>query len=389
MPYAEGRIYNDADAHLMETTNWMADYADARTRALLKPLDLSKAGNMVEHLQSGRMGPDHWEQVEIEKNLMSLKGWAALGAFNSAERSRALDLLGFNRQLVFPSLAMSQFWGLYQQRENDLELLYGGTRALSRAISDFCRNDQRLIAVGFLPLDNAEMAEQEIEEGLRLGCRTFWIPAAPARRRAPSHPDFDRIWARLQEADVPFMLHVGAGQIPGAGHRPMSDEYRNNGRMEKTGWLGGGEDLDSKDFMILHVAAEAFLSAMVLDGIFDRFPRLRCGVIELGALWVVPWMKRLDIAQQVFARSEPYLKLPLKASEYIRRQIKFTPHPTEPVGWIIEHAGDELFLFSSDYPHIEGGRNPLKRFEQSMAGIGETAKQRFYAANFTDMIGAG
>jgi uncharacterized protein len=111
MPYAEGRIYNDADAHLMETTNWMADYADARTRELLKPLDLSKAGNMVEHLQSGRVGPDHWEKVEIEKNLMLLKGWAALGAFDSAERSRALDLLGFNRQLVFSTLVMSQFWG--------------------------------------------------------------------------------------------------------------------------------------------------------------------------------------------------------------------------------------------------------------------------------------
>jgi hypothetical protein len=142
MPYAEGRIYNDADAHLMETTNWMADYADARTRALLKPLDLSKTGNMVEHLQSGRVGPDHWEKVEIEKNLMLLKGWAALGAFDSAERSRALNLLGFNRQLVFSTLAMSQFWGVYEQREHDAELLYGGCRALNRAISDFCRNDR-------------------------------------------------------------------------------------------------------------------------------------------------------------------------------------------------------------------------------------------------------
>ncbi|HKU23922.1 MAG TPA: hypothetical protein VJQ54_00545, partial [Candidatus Sulfotelmatobacter sp.] len=141
MPYAEGRIYNDADAHLMETTNWMADYADARTRALLKPLDLSKEGNMVEHLQSGPVSPDHWERVDIQNNVMLVKGWAALGASDSAERSRALDLLGFNRQLVFPTLAMSQFWGLYEQRERDTELLYGGARALSRAISDFCRDD--------------------------------------------------------------------------------------------------------------------------------------------------------------------------------------------------------------------------------------------------------
>jgi uncharacterized protein len=387
MTYAEGRVYNDADAHIMETAAWMSDYAVTRTRAILKPLDLSMAGNMVDRMRGDTADPGHWDKVDLEKNLMLLKGWEALGAFNPAERSRALDLLGFNRQLIFTTLAMSQFWGVYGQRDNDPGLLYGGARALNRAIGDFCKDDRRMIAVGFLPMDDAEQAEREIEEGLKLGCGTFWIPAVPAGRRSPSHPDFDRVWARLQDASVPFMLHVGAGQIPGAGHRPMPSEYRNNGRDEKTGWLGGGEDLDSKDFTILHTAAEAFLTAMVLDGTFERFPRLRCGVIELGALWVIPWMMRLDIAQQVFARSEPTLALPMKASDYVRRQIKFTPHSTEPVGWMIEQGGEELFLFSSDYPHIEGGRNPLKRFEQSMIGIGEAAKERFYATNFAEMMG--
>ena len=47
----------------------------------------------------------------------------------------------------------------------------------------------------------------------------------------------------------------------------------------------------------------------------------------------------------------------------------------------------ELFLFSTDYPHIEGGRNPLKRFEASMPGISEDAKERFYAQNFVDLMG--
>jgi uncharacterized protein len=126
---------------------------------------------------------------------------------------------------------------------------------------------------------------------------------------------------------------------------------------------------------------------MVLDGTLERFPRLRCGVIELGALWVIPWMKRLDIAQQVFARSEPRLRFPMKAFDYIRRQIKFTPHPTESAGWLIGEGGEELFLFSSDYSHIEGGRNPLKRFEDSMVGIDESAKENFYARNFVRMMG--
>jgi predicted TIM-barrel fold metal-dependent hydrolase len=140
--------------------------------------------------------------------------------------------------------------------------------------------------------------------------------------------------------------------------------------------------------MLLHASAEAFLSALVLDGTLEQFPRLRGGVIELGALWVPLWLKRLDIAQQNFARTEPVLgTLKMKPSDYVRRQLKFTPHPTEPTGWIIEQGGAELFMFSSDYPHIEGGRNPIKRFEESMVGTSELAKERFYAENFAELMG--
>ena len=45
----------------------------------------------------------------------------------------------------------------------------------------------------------------------------------------------------------------------------------------------------------------------------------------------------------------------------------------------------------SDYPYVEGGRNPIKRFEASMeaAGTSESQKQRFYCDNFIDLMGAG
>jgi predicted TIM-barrel fold metal-dependent hydrolase len=75
------------------------------------------------------------------------------------------------------------------------------------------------------------------------------------------------------------------------------------------------------------------------------------------------------------------------ASEYVHGHLWFTPFPTEPVGWMIEQAGDDLFLFSSDYPHPEGGRDPLGRFESSIAHLHEAAKDRFYARNFEDMMG--
>ena len=47
-----------------------------------------------------------------------------------------------------------------------------------------------------------------------------------------------------------------------------------------------------------------------------------------------------------------------------------------------------MCLFSSDYPHVEGGRNPIKRFEaQPRAAAGRAKRQRFYCDNFVDLMG--
>jgi predicted TIM-barrel fold metal-dependent hydrolase len=135
---------------------------------------------------------------------------------------------------------------------------------------------------------------------------------------------------------------------------------------------------------------ELTLAAMIIDGVMDRFPKLKFGVIELGASWVPGWMRNLDGAAMAFAKNEERLqKLSLKPSEFVQRQVRVTPYPHENIGWLIANAGEEVFLFSSDYPHVEGGRNPLKRFNDSLAGSSTRAVERFYCENFIDLMGAG
>jgi predicted TIM-barrel fold metal-dependent hydrolase len=103
---------------------------------------------------------------------------------------------------------------------------------------------------------------------------------------------------------------------------------------------------------------------------------------------VVPWIRRLDLAQDTFSRTEPTLKaLPERASEYVHRQLWFTPFPREPVGWMIEQCGDDLFLFSSDYPHPEGTKDPVRLFDETMGGVDDVARERFYSGNYSDMMG--
>jgi hypothetical protein len=101
-------------------------------------------------------------------------------------------------------------------------------------------------------------------------------------------------------------------------------------------------------------------------------------------------MRFMDSAAAAFVKNEERLhKLSAKPSEIARRQVRVTPYPHEDTGWIIRNSGEEMMLFSSDFPHVEGGRNPLKRFNDALEGAPGAAVERFYSENFIDLMGEG
>jgi len=121
--------------------------------------------------------------------------------------------------------------------------------------------------------------------------------------------------------------------------------------------------------------------------VLERHRDLRLGVVELGAGWVPSMLRRLDQIAQIWKRSEPELAaLTRTPSQQITEQMAFTPYPFEDVGAMIRESNDELYLFSSDYPHIEGGRNPLGRFEASLEGFAESTLERFYSTNMAKLL---
>jgi hypothetical protein len=98
----------------------------------------------------------------------------------------------------------------------------------------------------------------------------------------------------------------------------------------------------------------------------------------------------MDSGAMAFVKNEGRLqKLSLKPSEFVRRQVRVTPYPHEDAGWIIANSGPEVCLFSSDFPHVEGGRNPLKRFDESLANTSRPSVENFYCNNFVDLMGEG
>lgn len=383
--YAAGRKCYDADSHLMEGVDWLARYADPSLRADLPGFAPQGGGGtdagrallaLIEEAERRRADTEATRALEANV-IGGPKGWLAHGATDPEERRRTLDLLGFERQLVFATFSIGQF-----ARRRDPRICYGGARAHNRGMLDFCSGDERLLPVCFLPLVDPERSAAELDEILPAGPGAVWVLSDALGDTSPSHVDLEPVWARLAEAGVPVALHIGGGKL-------LEPRYHNNGRPLPEDWLGGGENLRSKDFPVVHHSPERFLTCLTLDGVFDRHPDLRCGVIELGASWVPGMLRNLDFAAQHLGRKEPMIRsLALRPSEYIHRQVRFTPFPFEDVGWLIEDSGDDLFLFSSDYPHPEGGRDPIGRFEASLDahGIGPRARERFYSENFAELM---
>ena len=222
-------------------------------------------------------------------------------------------------------------------------------------------------------------------EAIELGAAALLVPSACPRRHAPSHVGLDPVWRQAEEAGIPVVLHVGGGG-------PLLDPmFFENGGPPIKDFHGGDENFRSVDYMAIPKRPMQMLATLIFDGVLERHPDLRIGVIEQGAIWLPSWMRQMESAFDAFVRHEERLQsLSLRPSEYVRRQIRFTPYPTDDVGWIIQQSGPEVCLFSSDYPHVEGGRRPIERFEASLAAaaIDDHARHRFYSDNFADLRGS-
>ena len=382
MPYVENRTVHDADSHLMELTDCLDDFFDPKLRARYDELPKLKAwprdGKLVTKSRALHDDPEFRAGADV--NILLRKNYEALGAFRREDRPRALDQLGFASQLVFTTWCLGNF-GLDQS--DDVHLCYAAAQAHNRMMAWFCSVDRRFLGTGYVPLVDFNRAITTAREAIELGCKALLIPSRCPVGHSPSHVAFDPIWAMAQEAGLPILFHVG-------GEEKLNPDYFNNGLPRVKDFHGGEENFTSVSYMPIPHSVMLTLAALIIDGVMDRFPRLKFGAIELGADWVPGWMRSMDSAAHAFIKNEDRLKkLSAKPSEIVRRQVRVTPYPHEDVGWIIANSGEEVCLFSSDYPHVEGGRNPLKRFNDSLANTPARAVERFYCDNFIDLMGEG
>jgi uncharacterized protein len=118
------------------------------------------------------------------------------------------------------------------------------------------------------------------------------------------------------------------------------------------------------------------LIALVLGGVFEKFPKLKVAFFECSAEFPLYWMHRMDDDYE-WARDFPQLTGDLKMppSEYVRRNCYFTCEADEgDMTRSLKEVGEDHILMATDYPHFDS------EYPHTVSGIRErtdlTAKQK-------------
>ena len=285
-----------------------------------------------------------------------------------------MDELGVHRTLMFPTIANLIEYTV----ADDPDLTHAAVHAINQWLLDQWTFDYqgRIFATPVITLPIVEEAIIELEWVLANGAKIVLIRPAPANGlrgpRSIALPEFDPIWARIQEAKVPVAMH--------ASFPPLTSYYET--------WEPGTGDSafkpsPLKQLLLQHREVEDAIAAMICQGALSRFPDLRILSVENGADWVGHLQHQLDAT---------YRKMPQEFTEHpvevFRRNVYVNPFWEDDVADVIELCGVEHVLFGSDYPHPEGLAEPLDYLDTLRgAQLDDTTIRQVMSTNANALLG--
>lgn len=326
--------------------------------------------------------------------IWKIKGPPAPSAVDLTRRIEVMNMMGIDRQLVFPTAAiaamivggMSDFG--FEQRWGGDSSMFGGlsrpqfAERFLHAYNDWAiansKIDDRIRVVGIVRTrDNVgemiDTATRLIESGIRAVCLQADVPPGGV---SPAHSSLDPLWRLLEANDVAVTLHIGTEFFFLDPHWAVAETFADLFQSPEI------PNTNIQMFSTVHMAIENYLSTLVLGGVFERFPRLRVGLLEVGAYWVGPAARRMDMYVEVFPGSAA-AKFPMKPSEYIARNVRVSPFNFEPVQRYFQDDPNlaDVYCYSTDYPHVEGTRDSMKNMLARVAPLGREITEKFFRTN--------
>ena len=221
---------------------------------------------------------------------------------------------------------------------------------------------ERLCPLGHISLRDPAAAVKELEGLNAEGVRGVMVAALPPGGRSLGHPYFDPVWEAAEQLQMAIGLHIVIHP-----HYVGNDWYR---------------DCDPGfAFVSMNCIQDSrmALTTMVYDGVFERFPTLHVATIESASGWVAEWIDRLDYR---FSYMGHTMQMGRPASETFERNIWISADPQErTLPFMVELLGDHKFFTGSDYPHLEGFTDPVRRTRETLARLPETSVNKILGPN--------
>jgi predicted TIM-barrel fold metal-dependent hydrolase len=322
--------------------------------------------------------------------VWSVKGPKAPGAFDISRRLQVLDVMGTYRQLMFPSTALfvlhmlsnanglRAFFGFDDTAETDTMLRTAVAEYNEWAMTGPSEQADRVRRVAVITAETVGELMTETSVLMNGGVRAVWLRTGPIGGCSPADPALDPFWSMMEDADMAVTLHIGREQGFRASDVWLQAPAFAPGKVDSVEIL-----LEPLTMTTVQLAAEMFLSAMVLGGVFERHPRLRFAVIELGATWFGPLAEHLDLWVRNIFRKRMSTILTMAPSDYLARNVRVTPFYFEPIDQYFErfpHLQDS-YCYSTDYPHVEGGKRVKESSYEKLAPLGSTVVQKYFIDN--------
>ena len=241
---------------------------------------------------------------------------------------RAMDAMGIDHMVIFPTPMLSL--GMHPQVDVEVALAQAYNRWL---VEKILPQDPRQVALLYLPFNDPDACVECVEEFAgKPGVVGFTVTST--RHKPVWHNSYMRLYAALQDTGMPLGFH--------AGFTWADPSFAQINRFI------GMHALSFAHFNMVH------MTNWVLNGIPERFPKLKVIWIESGLAWIPFIMQRLDSEYMMRTSECPLLKR--RPSEYMQ-EMYYTSQPLERSNMKLTQAtfeaihADTQLLYASDWPH--------------------------------------
>jgi aminocarboxymuconate-semialdehyde decarboxylase len=271
-------------------------------------------------------------------------------------RLKDMDRMGIDIQAVCPAPNQCIYWS---EPDFGRELARMANERLAEIAATW---PERFVAMGTVPLQNADMAVAELEYCVKkLGMRGVEIlPNVNGKELTDPSLGLDRFFARAQALDIVIFMHpLGFTQ----GERLM-DHYFNNVI---------GNPLETT----------VAVSHLIFDGVMERNPKLKVVLPHAGGYLAHYWA-RMDHAHR--ARPDCRVVIKKSPSSYLKKfyfdTITFDPGMLRH---LIDQYGAEHVVLGTDYPYDMGMETPVK-FIESVSRLSRADRDKIMGGNAARLL---